>query len=281
MENDLIRFDELGLKFHVGQSVNIFGIEVAYYGIIIGLAVIVGAMIAYREAKRTGQNVEDYIDYTMWVIVMAVVGARAYYVIFEWDYYKNNLLEIFNIRGGGLAIYGGIIACVITLLMFAKKRKLNCLQMMDTAVLGLIIGQSIGRWGNFCNREAFGGYYTGLFSMQIPESVANGMTQQLIENAKDGFISVHPTFLYESVWNIIGFVILMLYRKHKKNQGEVFCLYLIWYGIGRFIIEGLRTDQLRIAGTMIAVSQVLSAVLVVAGIGWIIYLRMSKRKETD
>lgn len=284
MSNTTIRFPYLGIEVHPGKYIEVFGIRIAFYGMIIGLAMIVGAAIAYHEANKTKQNVEDYIDFTLWTLILAIVGARLYYVIFEWDYYKDNLLEIVTgIRNGGLAIYGGIIASLITLIVFTKIRKLNFWQMADTACLGLVAGQIIGRWGNFFNREAFGGYTNSIFAMQIPVSEANGVTSDLLRNSYlyngESFIQVHPTFLYEGLWNLGVLIILMLYKKHKKFHGEVFALYLIGYGIGRAWIEGLRTDQLIIKGLNIAVSQVLSIVLVIAAIAFIVYNRMKLKKN--
>ena len=280
MSNNTIRFPNLGIELHIGKSISIFGFEIAYYGIIIAIGMMLGVWIALKEAKRTRQNVDDYYDFAIITLVTGIIGARLYYVIFEWSYYKDNLLQIFNIRKGGLAIYGGIIASVITLLIFAKIRKLNALQMLYTAVLGLIIGQILGRWGNFCNREAFGGFYDGLFCMQIPLTEANGLTAELMAKAtSDGFVSVHPTFLYESVWNLCLFVIMFWYRKRKKNHGEVFALYLLGYGIGRAIIEALRTDQLTIGNTGIAVSQVLSVILAVLGMAYILWSRFIRKEK--
>lgn len=280
VEEFSMRFVNLGITIEkLNKSISIFGFEVAFYGIIIGLGIMLGVLMAVREAKITGQKVDDYYDLAIYAIIFAIVGARIYYVVFEWDYYKNNLLQIFNLRGGGLAIYGAIITSVITLFVFAKKKKLSPLQMLDTAVLGLVLGQIIGRWGNFMNREAFGGYTESLFAMQIKlsEVYAGNITQELLDNIVSvngvDYIQVHPTFLYESMWNLGVLILLMVYRKHKKFQGEVFCLYLIGYGIGRAWIEGLRTDQLQLFG--FAVSQVLSVVLVIVTL---IYLIIKRRK---
>ena len=287
MDNTTIRFPFLGgLEVHPGKSIEIFGFEIAYYGICIGLAMLVGVFVAYREAKRTNQNIDDYLDFTIWTLIMAIVGARLYYVAFEWDYFSSRPIEIITgIRNCGLAIYGGIIASVITLLIFTKIRKLKFWQMADTAVLGLVLGQVVGRWGNFFNREAFGGYTDWIFAMQIPADEANGVTKDLLLNSYvykgATYIQVHPTFLYEGVWNLALFTGLMFYRKHKKFHGEIFALYLVGYGIGRTWIEQLRTDQLHIPGTTIAVSQVLSMLLVVIAIAFIIFMRLRIRKNPE
>ena len=283
--NTTIRFPHLGLTLNPGKSFTVFGIEIAYYGVIIALGMLAGALVAYREAKKTGQKVDDYIDFTLYTLIAAIIGARIYYVIFEWDYYSAHPLEIFNLRAGGLAIYGGVMASALTLFIFTKVKKLKFWLMADTAVQGLIIGQIIGRWGNFFNREAFGGYTDSLFAMQLPVSEANGITQELIEHLVtiDGvsYVQVHPTFLYEGTWNLLLFIGICLYKRHKKFDGEIFAIYLMGYGVGRFIIEGLRTDQLVIKALGgIAASQVLSIILIVLAVAFVIYNRVQLKKRT-
>ena len=283
--NTTIRFSHLGLTLNPGKSFTVFGIEIAYYGVIIALGMLAGALVAYREAKKTGQKVDDYIDFTLYTLIAAIIGARIYYVIFEWDYYSAHPLEIFNLRAGGLAIYGGVLASALTLFIFTKVKKLKFWLMADTAVQGLIIGQIIGRWGNFFNREAFGGYTDSLFAMQLPVSEAKGITQELIEHLVtiDGvsYVQVHPTFLYEGTWNLLLFIGICLYKRHKKFDGEIFAIYLMGYGVGRFIIEGLRTDQLVIKALGgIAASQVLSIILIVLAVAFVIYNRVQLKKRT-
>ena len=283
--NTTIRFPHLGLTLNPGKSFTVFGIEIAYYGVIIALGMLAGALVAYREAKKTGQKVDDYIDFTLYTLIAAIIGARIYYVIFEWDYYSAHPLEIFNLRAGGLAIYGGVLASVLTLFIFTKVKKLKFWLMADTAVQGLIIGQIIGRWGNFFNREAFGGYTDSLFAMQLPVSEAKGITQELIEHlvTVDGvsYVQVHPTFLYEGTWNLLLLIGICLYKRHKKFDGEIFAIYLMGYGVGRFIIEGLRTDQLVIKALGgIAASQVLSIILIILAAAFGIYNRVQLKKRT-
>ncbi len=283
--NTLIRFPNLGIEVNPGQSISVFGFEIAYYGIVIGIGMLLGAFFAYHEARRTAQNVDDYIDFTTYTLIAAIIGARIYYVAFEWDYYSKNLSQIFNIRGGGLAIYGGVIASVITLIVFTKVKKKSFWLMADTACQGLLIGQIIGRWGNFFNREAFGGYTNNLFAMQIPLTEARGVTTDLLNHlvVYDGasYVQVHPTFLYEGVWNLGVFILINIYKDHKKFDGELFALYLFGYGIGRAIIEGLRTDQLIIGNTGIAVSQLLSVLLVIASLIFIIVRRIQVKNEPE
>lgn len=279
-----INFPNLGIYLeNVGKSISVFGFEVAYYGIIIGLGMLAGILMAMYIAKKTSQNPETYLDLALYAIVISVMGARLYYVAFSWDSYKDNLLSIFNLRQGGLAIYGGVIAAIITVSVYSKAKKIPFGVLADTAGPGLILGQIIGRWGNFFNREAFGQYTDSLFAMQLPVDAVrrSDMTDMMLEHAEviDGisYIQVHPTFLYESLWNLGVLTILMLWRKHKKFEGEIFLMYLLGYGVGRFWIEGLRTDQLLIPGVGLPVSQVLAAVMAVFAAVVICY----KRKKTS
>lgn len=281
-----ISFPNLGIYLeNVGQSITVFGFEIAYYGMIIGLGVVAGILMAAHEAKRTKQNPETYYDLAIYAVILSVIGARIYYVVFSWDQYKNDLLSIFNIRQGGLAIYGGVITAIIVVIVFARVKKLSFWQLADTAVLGLISGQIIGRWGNFFNREAFGEYTDNLLAMRLPMDAVrySDVTETMLEHAElvDGisYIQVHPTFLYESLWNLGVLLILLWWRKRKKFEGEIFLMYLFGYGVGRAWIEGLRTDQLLIPGIGWPVSQVLAVVLVVVSATLIVMIRSKKKKE--
>ena len=280
-----IYFPNLGIFLeNIGKNFNVFGFEIAFYGCTMATGIIVGYLMAAREAKSTGQNPDDYLDMLLYAVFFAIIGARLYYVIFKWDYYGQNLMQIFNLRQGGLAIYGGIIGAFTTVYFFAKKRKLSFAQMLDTACPGLAAGQVIGRWGNFFNREAFGGYTDGLFAMQLPVSAVRSgeITEQMWENLEviNGieFIQVHPTFLYEGMWNVGVIIFLYLYRKHKKFQGELVLWYLVLYGVGRFWVESLRTDQLLIPGIGFPISQLLGAVMAVVGL-IAIFVGHKKAKE--
>lgn len=265
-----INFPNLGIYLdHVGKNISIFGFSIAYYGIVIVTGMMIAIWIAQREAKRTGQNPEQYLDLAMIGIAAGILGARIYYVIFAWDYYKDNLLSIFNIRQGGLAIYGGIIGACIAVVIYSRKKKQNFSLLMDTASMSIVFGQIMGRWGNFFNREAFGDYTNNLFAMQLPVSAvrANEITQKMWDHVVTvngvEYIQVHPTFLYESLWNVGVLLFLFWFRKRKKFNGEVFLMYLIGYGLGRIWIEGLRTDQLLLPVVGLPVSQLLSGCLVV------------------
>lgn len=279
-----IEFPHLGICLSsVGKSLNFLGFSIAYYGIVIGCGLLAGLFIALREAKRTGQNPDNYYDIAIYGAVFGILGARIYYVIFSWDMYKDNPISVFNIRQGGLAIYGGVIAAVITVLVYAKRKKLSAPLLMDTACLGLVTGQMIGRWGNFFNREAFGEYTDSLFAMKLPvdavrdSDITELMTKHMTTENGISYIQVHPTFLYESLWCLMVLVLLLLYRKHKKFDGEVFLMYLCGYGAGRFWIEGLRTDQLLLPGTGLPVSRLLAGTLVFVSLG--IIFRMKSKKN--
>ena len=248
-----------------------------WYAVFILIGAAAGIFIVTREAKNTGQEKDLYIDLFTYTFPLAVLGSRLYYVAFTWNTNNYTFFDIFNIRQGGLAIYGAVIVCVISTVVFSKIKKLNPWVLCDTAVLGLILGQAIGRWGNFVNREAFGGYTDSLFALRylkdevgrIPESVL----QYVIEIDGVEFIQVQPTFLYESVWNFLVFAFLMFYKKYKKFDGEVLMLYFVGYGIGRTVIESLRTDQLLLPFLNLPASLVLSVLLVLFGGSFIVYKR--------
>lgn len=255
---------------NVPKSISVFGFTIAFYGIIIAIGVILGFLLASKEGKRLGQSDDLWWDFSIWAIVFSVLGARIYYVIFSWDAYKNNLREIINIRNGGLAIYGAVIGGFLTLLVFSRIKKQSFFQMADVGVFGLLVGQIIGRWGNFMNREVFGGYSNGLFAMRLPiEAVRpSDISPQIASHIIQGtnYIQVHPTFLYEGALNLVLLLIMWAYRKHKKFDGEMILWYLGGYGIIRFFIEGIRTDRLKIGHTNIAVSQLLGGLLFVLSV---------------
>ena len=283
-----VSFPHLGIYIkHLVNHIDIFGFRIAFYGIIIALGMLAGINLACADAKRRGQNPEVYLDFAMYAIIFSIIGARTYYVIFEWDMYKNDLLQIFNLRGGGLAIYGGVIAAVITLIVFTKVKKQSFFSMADSGVLGLILGQIIGRWGNFFNAEAFGGYTDSLFALRYRLDIVgtgmlnNDVLSHVVETDGVKYIQVHPTFLYESCWNLALLIFMLWYRKRKKFDGEVFFIYLGGYGLGRMIIEGLRTDSLLLPHTNIAVSQLLAGICFVVSIICIIIGRKRVKNATE
>ena len=243
------------LKLNPPSYFNLFGRPIYFYGVIIALGMVLAALYCAKRAPKFGLTDDNLYDLLIWAIPLCVIGARLYYVVFRWDYYVENFGEIIAIRNGGLAIYGGVIAGVIVGIVWSKVRKIPFFAMADLMAFGLLIGQAVGRWGNFMNREAFGAE-TDVFcrmGLTYPDSST---------------VYVHPTFLYESLWNIIGFTVLHIWTKRggRKYDGQVFWLYIFWYGLGRAWIEGLRTDSLYIGSTSIRVSQLLAAVSAVAAL---------------
>lgn len=279
-----IAFPNLGIYLKdVPKSFSIFGFSIAFYGLIIGIGVLAGILMAAHMAKKSGQNPDDYWDFAIYAVIFSIIGARIYYVVFAWDYYKDNLLSIFNTRNGGMAIYGAVIAAFITLFVYCRIKKKSPLLLGDTCMPGLILGQVIGRWGNFMNREVFGEYYNGLFSMQLPiEAVrARDISENIAAHIPEGanYINVHPTFLYESLWNLLVLTVMLCYWKHRRFDGEICLLYLGGYGLGRFVIEGIRTDTLFIPGTQVPVSQVLALLMLVFAVAADIAVRIKKKKD--
>ncbi|MCR4902589.1 MAG: prolipoprotein diacylglyceryl transferase [Butyrivibrio sp.] len=278
-----IAFPHLNIYLeNVPKNFTVFGFTIALYGVVIGLGALLGVMLVAQIAKKTNQDPDLYWDLAIYLLVFSIIGARLYYVIFAWDMYKDNLISILQIRNGGLAIYGGIITGFITLFFYTRIKKKSYFLLADTGVFGVIVGQIFGRWGNFTNREAFGEYTDGLFAMRLPlEAIRSGeITEEMWAHVTDGinYVQVSPTFLYESSWNLMILIIMLLYIKHKKFDGEVCLLYLGGYGLGRMWIEGLRTDQLLIPGTTIPVSQLLAVCLVLFALTTDIVVRVLIKK---
>lgn len=296
-----IRFPNLGIEMkNVPTGFDVFGYHIAFYGIVIGLGMLFGWLIAEWMAKRTGQSTELYLDFALIAIIVSVIFTRLSYVLFSLDEFIDNPLEIFNLRSGGLMIYGGIIGAILTAIVFTRVKKYSFWLLADTGCIGLITGQMIGRWGNFFNREAFGKFTNGLFAMQLNirdvpydfsmsvvslqekyagKQAALDRIMEIRNNITlvDGiqYVQVHPTFLYESLWNLCLLVFLILYTKHKKFDGEIILLYMAGYGLGRLWIEGLRTDQLFLWGTSIPISQLISVLMILISITFIF---IKKRK---
>ncbi len=258
-----ITFPGLGLSFNIDPVAFTFfgGKEIYWYGIIIVAGIIIAAALAVLNGKKVGITSAHISDYLLITVPLAIVGARLYYVILKWESYADNPIEILKIWNGGLAIYGAVIVSILTMLAYCRKNDIPAYDFLDVGAVSLILGQAIGRWGNFTNMEAHGGE-TGFF-------LRMGITEG------GQYMEVHPTFLYESLWNIAGFVILLLiFRKWRSFSGKVFWSYCLWYGIGRFFIEALRTDSLMIG--VIRVSQIVSAVLAIAGIVMLVRLKRTK-----
>lgn len=279
-----IAFPNLGIYLkNVPKSFSIFGFEIALYGVIIGIGVLSGVLMAAHVAKKEKVDPDIIWDFAIYAIIFSIIGARIYYVVFAWDTYKNNLIDIFNIRKGGLAIYGGVIAAFLTLWIYCKIKKASFLQLADICVPGLVLGQIIGRWGNFTNREVFGEYTNSLLAMRLPIDAvrASDISEKIARNIVEGtnYIQVHPTYLYESLWNLALLCLMLWYRKHKKFEGEMWLLYLGGYGLGRAWIEGIRTDTLFIPHTTIAVSQVLAIVLFVVAVVADVLIRLRQKKK--
>ena len=257
-----IAFPNLGIYLtNVPKTIMIGNFGIAIYGVVIALGMLLGLTLSSKIAEKTGQDPDTIWDLGPALLFFSVLGARIYYVIFMWDYYKNDPIQIFNLRGGGLAIYGGIIA-----------------------MYGLLVGQILGRWGNFFNREVFGEYTNNLLAMRIPVSMVRerDISASIAAHMTEGtnYIQVHPTFLYEGMWNLMLLIFLLVYLKHKKFDGEIALLYFAGYGIGRALIESIRTDQLYITGTTIPVSMVLGIVMAVVSITADLVIRARLRKET-
>ena len=267
-----ITLDNVGKGFYIGSFF------IAFYGVIIAIGMLIGVSFILKEAKRVGFDEDQFLDICIITIVVGVLGARLYYVAFAWEYYKDNPIDALNIRQGGLAIYGGVLAGIACVYVLCKIKKFKFLKVVDVAIFGVIIGQICGRWGNFFNREVFGQYTDGLFAMLLPldairsqSDVTAEMLANLVQIDGVSYISVHPTFLYESLWNLGLLIFLLLTRKKKKFDGYVFFTYLIVYGAGRFWIEGVRTDQLKLWGTSLPVSQLVAAIMIVIGAGLMFY----------
>lgn len=270
METEIVPLDRVA--FQLGP------ISIYWYGVIIATGVLLALILANREGKRLGLPKDTFTDLLMWAVPFAIIGARAYYVIFEWDAYKNNPAKIFAIWEGGIAIHGALIGAVITAIVFARLKGLSFWKLADIAAPSVLLGQAIGRWGNFMNQEAHGGPVTREFleGLMLPDFIIN---QMYIDGTY-----YHPTFLYESLWSFAGVILLLLLRKVNLRRGEIFLTYAIWYSIGRLFIEGLRTDSLLVGDTSIRIAQVVSVLIIVIGTTLIIIRRKrgySKKRYAD
>lgn len=276
-----VQFPGLGLEFEVNRiAATIFGIDIYWYGIILTTGLLLSAVVGFRLAKRYNMNEDHLIDVVMIGAVCSIICARAYYVAFA-PFKYDNFWDMINIRDGGIAIYGAVIGAFVFGGLACKWRKLDVLNVFDITATCFLLGQGIGRWGNFVNQEAFGTNTTlpwGMLSQGTTaylKSVQGTLAAQGI--MVDPYAPVHPTFLYESIWCLLGFILLMIYIKNRKFKGEMLCLYAVWYGIGRFFIEGLRTDSLETAGGM-RTSQIVAVITIAIGLAVILYKRYQIKK---
>ncbi len=264
-----ITFPNLGISVNPSRvAFTVLGKDIYWYGIIIAAGFLLAVIYAMRRAPSFGLTEDNILDMLFVAVPLAIVCARLYYCIFYWDLYRDNPIAILYVWEGGLAIYGGVIGAVIGVAIFCRVKKLPIGPLLDVGGLGLLIGQMIGRWGNFMNREAHGAVTDSFFKMGIADAACNVTYYQ-------------PTFLYESVWNLVGLVALHFYSKRRKFDGEVFLLYLAWYGLGRAWIEGLRTDSLYLFNTGIRVSQLLAALSCVAAIAVLVYVRVVRKPQPE
>lgn len=279
-----ISFPDLGIDVTVSRvAFSIGSFNIYWYGILISLGLVLGLVYLFKNAKRFGIDSDKMIDIVIGGMIGAIIGARLYYVIFNWEQYSGDLLSIFSTRGGGMAIYGGIIGAFVAGGLICRWRKVRLRPMFDIVGIGFLIGQAIGRWGNFFNMEAYGGN-TSLPWGMTGTKIRYELAQKASELAEVGMTidpaqPVHPTFLYEFLWCVIGFIALHFYSKHRKFDGEIFLLYLAWYSFGRFWIEGLRTDSL-MAGSM-RVSQILAAALVVGAVALLVFLHRKVKVSNE
>ncbi len=282
-----VYFDGLGIDFNLPSVVfTLFGHEIHWYGLIIAFGFALAVLYGGRGAYKWKMSLDGMTDVLLWGTIFGIIGARAYYVAFEWDYYSQHLNEIPAIWNGGIAIYGGIIGALIGAAIGCKVGKIDFLNLLDLGALGLLIGQGIGRWGNFFNQEAFGtNTETALFRMWSPKirdtlaASSEALAAKGIE--VDPTLPVHPTFLYESIWCLLSFLILhIIVNKCRKFKGEIFMLYGVLYGAERMIVEGMRTDSLYIGNTTLRVSQLLSMIIVAVALAFFIYFMIRAKKGT-
>ncbi len=257
MRYSTISFPSLGIEINPGYQIDIGPIAFRYYGLIIALGLILAVIYGMRRSKQFGLTQDDILDGVLIIVPIAIIFARAYYCIFSWEEYAANPIEVLYIWNGGLAIYGGVIGAVLGIIVYAKVKKLSLGALLDIVALGFLIGQAIGRWGNFFNREAFGEVTDSFLRMGLENSITGAV------------VYYHPTFLYESVWNAIGFVVLHFLSKRRRYDGQIALGYAAWYGLGRTFIEGLRTDSLYWGD--FRVSQLLAAVSCVAAVAVLIW----------
>ncbi|PAT02712.1 prolipoprotein diacylglyceryl transferase [Candidatus Izimaplasma bacterium ZiA1] len=259
--------------------------KIFYYSVMILLGIIIAVILGIKEGKKLGISSDLILDGVIIIVPLSIIGARLYYVIFEWDQYSSNLISILDLRSGGLAIHGGIIVAFVSAYIYTRIKKVSILRIIDLMAPGFMIAQASGRWGNFFNQEAHGGVIGGVTNnvpvlsldaqreflektLHLPKVIANNM----YINGPDGFNYYHPTFLYESSWNVVGFIIVLFLRRTKwVRSGDLLGFYFMWYSIGRFFIEGMRTDSLYVGNTGLRTAQIISIVMFIGGLAFIIF----------
>ena len=269
--SDLVGFPKLGWNFDISPTAfTVFGLEIKWYGILIAIGMLLAIMYCFKRIKEFGLDSDRVIDAVFFGLIGAMIGARAYYVIFDADV---TFAEFFRFRDGGLAVYGGIIGGLIVGGITAKIRKVKILPLFDLAAAGFLIGQAVGRWGNFVNKETFGS------QTSLPWGMSSASIQYVLAPGSDTLVMAHPCFLYESLWCILGLVLIHFYINHRKFDGEIFLMYCAWYGFGRFFIEGLRTDSLYLG--LIKISQLVSALGVIAAVFLIFFIRGKVKRHPE
>ncbi len=275
MSNTTITFPGLGISCDPSSTLTLGPLTIHLYGLVIACGLLLAVIYGIRRCNQFGFTVDDLTDGVLCIVPFAIICARLYYCIFQWEHYKDNLLSILYIWKGGLAIYGGVIGAAIGIVVFSRIKKIRVGAVLDLTALGFMIGQSIGRWGNFFNREAFGSETDGFLRM--------GLYKLVLENGyivdSVNMFYYHPTFLYESVWNAVGFVALHFLSRKRKYDGQIALGYLAWYGLGRAIIEGLRTDSLMVGP--FRVSQLLAAVSCLVAVAMLVYFAIRKPDPAD
>lgn len=265
-----ISFPSLGIDFDPIRVIEVGPFSIHIYGILIGLGLMLAIIYGWKRSKEFGFKLDDITDGVLCVVPFAILCARLYYCIFRWEAggYAENPISVLYIWEGGLAIYGGVIGAAIGVTVYCYFKKLKLPALLDLVALGFLIGQSIGRWGNFFNREVFGGYTDSLLAMKFPASMARAsdISADIAAHMSDGCIQVHPTFLYEGIWNFCLLMLLIFALKYKKFHGQIILLYLMGYGIGRALIESIRTDQLFIPGTTVPVNMVMGICVAIAAL---------------
>ena len=257
-----IQFPALGLELNPPRGFELFGFSIRFYGIIIALGLLLAVIYGLRRKKQFGLNEDDILDGVLWIVPFALICARAYYCIFSWNEFKDDPISVLYIWQGGIAIYGGVLGAALGIVVFCLIKRIKLGAVLDLVALGFLIGQSVGRWGNFFNREAFGAETESFFRMG------------LFNIYHQGYEYYHPTFLYESVWNLLGFVLLHFLSKKRRYDGQIALGYVAWYGLGRAFIEGLRMDSLMLGS--FRVSQLLAAVSCFAAATALILLAFKK-----